>query len=378
MRIGIDAYRLGLGNKTGIGMYLERLLPQLEALDKKNDYVLYTPRAFSLPFENKRWHVRLVSGPGAGINILWLLGIARAIIEKDKIDIFIGTQNLFPLFLPRGIKRILIIYDLASFIFPQTYASWLHHKVFKFLSLWSIPKADAIIAISNATAEDIKKYFPRIDKNCIHAIYPGGSSDNFIPLDKAGAGEYIAGKFSCGRKYLLTVVSMEWRKNIHGLLEGFYLSKIKFNIPHKLVIIVGSKRAPVREIAKVEKKYRMKEEVLFLDYVSDKDLLYFYNAADVFVFLSYYEGFGLPPLEAMACGTPVVASDIPVLRETLGDAALFADPADARDIARKIYHISEDAALRDALILKGFQRRGKFSWHDSAEAILKIINSYYR
>ena len=182
-------------------------------------------------------------------------------------------------------------------------------------------------------------------------------------------------RFNISGRFILTVTSLEWRKNVTGLLTAFDLCRQKYKIPHKLLIAGGERRAKAKDIDRLYKKLGLEGSVYFLGHLSIKELNYLYNTAEALVFPSFYEGFGLPPLEAMACATPVVASDIPVFKEILLDAALFADPYDPMDIAEKIYQATANETLRNNLVKKGLQRVKEFSWARTAQQMLDIFNA---
>jgi glycosyltransferase involved in cell wall biosynthesis len=376
MRIGIDAYPLSRDKLTGLGSYMTNLLQQLQALDKDNEYFLYAPREISLPFENERWQICQIKGPRPirEISTLWLLGGAKKMLAKDRIDIFVGTQNFIPPVLPAPIKKVLVIHDLCLFVCPQNVplSLYIPHKMIFNKSLLA---ADRIVAISESTRSDIKKYFPQIKEDTLKTVYYGGPDPAFSPSDKKEAIRYLSQKFNISDRFILTVTSLEWRKNVTGLLAAFDLCRKKYGIPHKLLIAGGERRAKAKDIDRLYKKLGLENSVHFLGHLSIKELNYLYNTAEALVFPSFYEGFGLPPLEAMACATPVVASDIAVLREILLDAALFADPYDPIDIAEKIYRLLTEEKLRIELIRRGKERLKSFSWENTARQMIKIFDS---
>ena len=376
MRIGIDAYPLTRERLTGLGTYLLNLIKHLEAIDVENEYFLYGCRDFQLPFKNNRWHVRLVKGPRLvrKISTFWLLFGASSMLQRDKIDVFLGTQNLIPIFLPASIKKILVINDLSVLVCPQTmpFIQYIAHRCIFKRSLFS---ADRIIAISHSTKDDIIKYFPHLKEEKITAVYDACSPEVFLPHKKEEINSYIKKRFSSLDKYILAVSSLEWRKNTLGLLRSYYLCWMNFNIKHKLLIAGCEKRAKTTAIERLVKELSLEDSVHFLGYVDLEELIYLYNGADVFVFPSFYEGFGLPPLEAMSCGTPVIASDIRVLREVLGDAALLVDPYNHEEMARGIDRVLTDQVLAENLRKKGLDRVKLFSWDKTAKVTRQILTN---
>jgi len=375
MKIGIDAYPLTREKFTGLGTYLLNLVRELEKIDTHNEYFLYGCKDFSLPFKNDRWHIRLISGPKmiSSISTLWLVWGCRGELSRDEINIFIGTQNLIPLFLPPSIKKILVMHDLCLYSCPQNLplSLYLTHKIIFGKSLFS---ADRIIAVTNSTKADIKRFFPGVEDGKIDTVYNGGSSEVFRQMDKRLAQEYVARKFNQSGRYILAVASLEWRKNITGLLKAFYLFGEKYKLDSKLLIVGGERRSRVSEIYRTYKKLSLGESICFLGYTDINDLVYLYNGAEALIFPSFYEGFGLPPLEAMACGTPVVASDIPVFREILQDAALLVDANSPQKISEAIYEVLTNKSLAEGLKTKGLDRVRFFSWRKTAQQTLGVIN----
>jgi hypothetical protein len=375
MKIGIDAYPLTRDKFTGLGTYLLNLVKELQIVDKENEYFLYGCKNFPLPFKNDRWHIRLIERPKmiSQISTFWLVWGCRDMLMQDEINVFIGTQNLVPIFLPRSIKKILVMHDLCLYICPQNLplSLYLTHKMIFGRSLFS---ADQIIAITDTTKTDIKRFFPEVENAKIDTVYYGGPAEAFRPMDKRLAQEYVVDKFNYGGRYILTVASLEWRKNVTGLLKAFHLFREKYKIDSKLLIAGGERRSKVGEIYRTYKNLSLGESVCFLGHVDTNDLVHLYNAAEALIFPSFYEGFGLPPLEAMACGIPVVASDIPVFREILQDAALLVDANNPQKISEAIYEVLTNESLAQELKVRGLERVKYFSWQKTAQQTLRVIN----
>ncbi|MFH0738732.1 MAG: glycosyltransferase family 1 protein [Candidatus Omnitrophota bacterium] len=376
MRIGLDAYPLSRQNLTGLGVYLNNLLRELSTLDKKNEYWLYTYRDFNLSLENPLWKKRMIGAPKAinSISTLWLALGAKKMLASDKIDIFLGTQNFIPLGLPSSIKKVLVLHDLSIYVCPQNVplSLYIPHKLIFPKSLFG---AERIVAISESSRADLKKFFPTLDEKRISTVYYGGPDPRFNPCPKKEAQDYILERFGVSDRFILSVTSLEWRKNVTGLLRAFDLFRKKFGLPHKLLIAGAERRAKAREIERLYKKLGLGDCVYFLGHLDTKELNYLYNASEALVFPSFYEGFGLPPLEAMACATPVLASDIPVFKELFLDAVLFSDPYEPIDIAKNIYRLLTEENLRIELIQKGTERIKAFSWKNTARQMLDIFNS---
>ena len=374
MRIGIDAYPLARDKLTGLGAYLNNLLRELGILDKENEYWLYACRDFELPCKNPSFKKRIITAPKGinSISTLWLAFGAKKTLPEDKIDIFLGTQNFIPLGLPPRIKKLLVIHDLTIYAYPQNVPAMLYlpHRLLFPRSLFA---AEHIAVISESSRRDLKRFFPELDEGKISTVYYGGPDPGFSPCPKDEARGYISERFGISDKFILSVASLEWRKNLSGLFLAFDILKNKFGLKHKLLIAGSERRAGASEIERLYDKLGLKDSVYFLGHLDIKGLNYLYNTAEALVFPSFYEGFGLPPLEAMACATAVVASDIPVFRELFRDAALFANPYYPHDIAEKIMGLLGDDSLRQGLINKGRERVLAFSWKDTAREMLKLF-----
>ena len=375
MKIALDAYPLSRDKLTGLGVYMQSLTKELQALDRENEYLLYTFKDIKLPFENQRWKVRLTNAnPLNRMSTLWLTFGAKDMAERDKVDIFVGTQSFIPPNLTGAVKKVLVLHDLCIFSCPRNVPLYLYVPQ-RLLFPKSISAADRIIAISEATRADIKKFFPKVDEKIIKTVYYGGPDPVFSPCAKDGAKKFVLQRFNISDRFILTVASLEWRKNLTGLLHAFELCRKKYNIRHKLLIAGGERRKGAQEIERLYKKLGLEGSAYFLGHVDKDELKSLYNAADLMAFPSFYEGFGLPPLEAMSCGTPTLVSDIPVFREVMRDASLFADPCKPEELAEKIYEALSDNTLRDRLVQKGFERVKDFSWAGAARQMLEVFRS---
>lgn len=370
MKIGINAYPLSR-EFSGTSVYLFNLIKYLEIYGRKNEYFIYSRPGIKLPFkQNPNWHIVTVDGFLNRSSTFWMMTSAKRQILKDRLDIFWATENILPLDLPKEVKKILTVYDLVWYYYPKV----LNIDNFFILPLFadrSIRNADYIFTISNHIAEDIKAIFNIGFKN-ISVIYLGINSE-FQPLNKNDSADFIANKYGVSNKYILFVSNIEPKKNVANLLKAFYTLKNKYNVQQQL-LLAGGKRWNDFSIYRTYKELKFSNsQVKFLGYVDFKDLPKLYSGAEVFILPSIYEGFGLPSLESMACGTPTIVSDIPVFREILGDAALFTSPYNPEGIANGIYRVLTDKTLAEELIQKGLERVKLFSWEESAKRILELF-----
>ncbi|HVS92105.1 MAG TPA: glycosyltransferase family 1 protein [Mucilaginibacter sp.] len=251
-------------------------------------------------------------------------------------------------------NQVVTVHDVAFMVNP----SWFSKKFvwfYKFLIPWVARKAKLVFTVSNFSRQEIVKYFG-IDAQKIKVIY---NSVNHLPQ--------LPNNFNKYGRYLLIVSSIDKRKNIERLIRAFFLVK-----DENIKLLVAGDTSSIFNNNELKKNYT-NEKILFLGRVSDESLCNLYSNAISFVYPSLYEGFGIPPLEAISCNCPIIVSNIESLREVYGDAALFADPYSEEDIAQKITLLINDQLLRNDLIEKGKKIVNKYSWEKSARLIIDSI-----
>lgn len=268
--------------------------------------------------------------------------------------------------LPFGIKipTVLTVHDLITLDYPY-YCQNETVLYFKMCLKRSINKASKIITVSNQVKEDILKHF-KIPNNKIEVIYHGISSIFVKTLDLS-----IIDKYEIPNKYILFVGNIEPKKNLGRLIKAFSLLKMQQGIKHKLVI-AGKKGWKYKSVFQMVKELGLKNEIVFTDYIPEKDLPALYSMADIFVFPSLYEGFGIPPLEAMACEVPVLVSNKGALPEVTGSKCLQVDPYDVKHIADKMYKLISDQNLRQKSVNDGKQWVKQFTWEQTARKTLEV------
>ncbi len=380
MTIGINGYEAvvprfgydkeGLPNRVGSGEFAFQLLLNLYKIDRSNSYRIYVPslalgsdpqnfQKLGLPEESGRWrYVTLVKRVGP-----WTItSLAKKLFsDRDKIDVFFSPTHYLPLYIP--CPSVISILDVSYIKFPELFKKRDLYQL-KIWGRYSIKKASKIITISESSKNDIINYYG-VPSSAVVVVYPG-----IKEMDKK-AGVNIRAKYKVDGGYILFVGTLQPRKNVAKLIEAFSEIKDK-NIK---LVIVGKKGWMFEEILNAPKKYGVLERVKFIDNVSDGDLPGFYADASCFVLPSLYEGFGLPVLEAMQNGCPVITSNISSLPEAGGDAALYVNPLDTSDIADKIDKVLTDENLRAEMIKKGYEQVKKFSWEKTARETLKVLES---
>lgn len=358
MIVGIDITPL-TKTPTGIGLYTRHLLRELVVLDGPAGFCGLAAGVRPLDKENIPVRYRRVPVPSRLMYQAW------ARLKRPWADMLLGGLDVFhavnyvlpPLKHARG---VLSIHDLGFLRNPE----WFSPKVMKPFARAireDALRADAVIAVSGATRDDIVSLLG-IPHEKIRVIHEA-ADDTFKPVPRDIAGRQVRDALGVTGPYLLFVSTVEARKNVTGLLTAFS----RADLPHQLVVAGGAGWRSV-EVFELAEKLGLNDRVVFTGYLRDRSLLpALYSAADAFVFPSWHEGFGLPVLEAMACGCPVIASNASSLPEIGGDAAMYVSPENTDELARKMELVTGDAALNNTLRERGITRAAGFSWRACAE-----------
>jgi len=264
---------------------------------------------------------------------------------------------------------VLTVYDLTTSFFPQNFVLK-HRIVFGSFVPLSIRKADHIVAISESTKRDIVEHF-KIPDDRITVVH-GAAEDRFRrPADPARLAA-VREKYRLPERYILFVGVIEPRKNVPGLLEAF--ASIAQRIPHHLVV-AGGLGWKYDSVFTTVRRLGLGERVVFPGFIADEDLVPLYQGAELFVYPSFYEGFGLPVLEAMSCGVPVVTSNLSSLPEVTGNAAELVDPQDIGQIAEAMHRVLTDEVRRRRMVQEGMARAADYSWDAAARTLLGVYRS---
>ena len=287
------------------------------------------------------------------------------IAKKYNIDVLFNPKLSVPLF--AKCKTAFVLHGADWFVFPQNYKfhDRLYHKLFSALYC---NKADAIISVSKDATNEINKR-QKIARAKIKTVYHGVDS-NFKTIDNKNRLEIVRRKYHLPDKFILYVGQIYPMKNFSGIIKSF--SKLRTRIPHKLVVVGKPTLKYKKELALID-ELGLSEDVMCVGWVLPEELPLFYNLADVFLFPSLYEGFGIPLLEAMACGCPIVTSNRGSCPEVAGRAAVIVNPYDTMEIADATYNIITNDVLRQKLVRNGLERIVHFSWESTAKKTLEII-----
>jgi glycosyltransferase involved in cell wall biosynthesis len=365
MRIGIDA-RLNYYRPGGIAEYTRHVIQELAALDQTTHYTViqhHRDRRTMTPGANFRrvntytpCHHRLER---------WTLSVELA---RYPFDVLHSPDMIPP---QRGGRRgVITVHDLHFMHYPQfmTAESLRHYRD---QIAWAVHAADHILVSSQATCDDLGNLLNvPATKMTVHLL---GVDRAFAPLAEGAVASHRQ-RLGLPASYILFVGTFEPRKNISGLLEAYHL--LLQDTPDLPPLVIVGRRGWLYDdiFAKIE-TLKLADHVIWLEDVPESDLPAIYNGARVAVLPSYYEGFGLTALEAMACGTPVVATNRSSLPEVVGDAGLLIDPYNLADIAAAIQRILANGALHDRLRAAGLARAATFTWQRTAEIVLQVYRA---
>ena len=365
MKIGIDAREFLPGRMTGIGRYLWHFLQYATTSNNPHEYVLFCNQETFVPFDHPILKMVIIREK---ITPLWDQILLPLNIAKEKIDVFLTPYIKAPFFLPSNM--ILIINDLIPLFFPEEHGL-VKRLYFRFMSGKSARRAKRIITISENSKDDIVK-FCRLPADKIMVVHLG-VEERFRSPDIRK--EEIRRKYTLPQKFILYVGNLSPHKNVQGLIKSYAVLPVNLRKQYKLVLGAPKSGKYFSYIEKVIREMKLAQNVLFTDFIEEKDLPAVYHMSSLFAFPSFYEGFGLPPLEAMACGCPVVSSNTSSMPEVLGDAALFFNPYNAEEMSFAIRQMLEDESLRDKFRQKGLERAKLFTFEKMTNRILNIFES---
>lgn len=382
MKIGIDIRLIGK-KQTGSEAVFFNLTKNLARLDSENEYKLFTDITDKNILEKIKKDLEITDKNNFEIISLptknkfsWNFWTLSVYLRKKPVDVYL-TQYITPWFVPRKIKIVTIIHDISFNFYPQFIKFW-DLFFLKNLIPKSLKRADKIIAVSKFTQDEIIKYYKVDPKKAdwFHNAVSEDFSAQDISEEKIRA---VKKKYDLPERYILYIGTLQPRKNIPALIEAFALLKVeldlglKFNYL-KLVVAGGKAHNYDKLIDEVTKKNNLTEDVFFPGYINEEDKAAIMKGADVFVFPSFYEGFGMPIIEAMSLGVPTIISDIPPHKEIANNATLYFKPEIPGELTQKIKEIITNDMVRDSLSKNGRVQAEKFSWQKSAEKMLGIFS----
>ncbi len=376
MRITID-YTAAIRQGAGIGSYVRNLVAALLAQDIDNQYMLLTSEhpTPEHPFPSApNVHGRSIFIPDRYLNIFWYRWRLPlpATLFSGATDLYHGPDFVLPP-LGKKVRKIVTIHDLAFLEHPEyavpSLAAYLRKVVPE-----SVAAADVVATVSHEVSRTLIEHFQTPREKI--TVIPNGVAAYFRRITDPLILNATRHKFGLKHPLVLGVGTLEPRKNHLGLIKAFYQAQKKKQGP-ALLAIAGGQGWLYEETQKLVAELKLERKVRFLGRVTDLELITLYSMADVFAFPSFFEGFGIPPLEAMACGAPVITSNTSSLPEVAGDAALLVDPNDINALAQAILNILGNEQLRAELVQKGYQQVQKYTWATSARKMLNVYQKMY-
>jgi glycosyltransferase involved in cell wall biosynthesis len=370
MIVGINCRSFINKRYTGIGRYAFHLIKSLSEIDKENEYLLYAKKGML----NFTKHVPDFGSP----NFVPRIDRMNRGIENSlgKVDIY-HSPSPDALNVNNGARIVVTVHDLIFKTFPQGHTQrTLDETEKQFQMIREV--ASKIICCSQNTVRDLQKYF-HVKKEKIAMVYQGVDKNIFYVIneEEGHMADRVIRLKGVREPFILSVGTIEPRKNLENILHAFDKLRTRRQFSGKLVVI-GMRGWMSDGIESLIRKLELKNHVIFLGYLSDAELRYFYNRAEAFLFPSFYEGFGFPIVEAFCCGTPVVTSNVSSCPEVAGDAALITDPYNPEAIADSVAQLLTDQALRKTLIERGLKRACDFNFRKTASKTLEVYREAYR
>jgi glycosyltransferase involved in cell wall biosynthesis len=363
VRIGIDARKL---HDFGIGTYIRNLLRELAKIDRQNEYVLLTrPQDVSVAASLGE-NFRAVPNRSSYYSIAEQFSIPLA-VRRERLDLFHSTHYVLPALTPS--KSVVTIHDCIHLMFPEYRRYHLGHAYARTSLYTAAHKSDRILTVSEQSKRDILKFFDVPPEKIV--VTPNAIDDRLSVPPSEEQVTQTRERYQLSQSYLLYVGNIKPHKNLERLIEAFHLVRMQGRSELELLII-GDEISKLQALRRAVHKYDIHRYVRFFGYVPDMTLSVLYRLASVFVFPSLYEGFGLPPLEAMASGTPVVTSNVSSLPEVVGDAAMLVDPHSAEAIADGILKVLRSTHLREDLRQRGLRRAQEYSWARSVRRVREV------
>src|SRR5215831_2422372 len=363
VRIGIDARKL---HDFGIGTYIRNLLRHLARMDDRTEYVVMCRPEDREALSTLGENFRTVPETAANYSVSEQLKIPLA-LQREGVTLFHAPHYVLPPLI--RCRSVVTIHDCIHLMFPQYLPNRLAFAYARTSIGLAARRATRVLTVSESSKRDILRFVDTQPEK-IDVIY-NAYDERFAVEPREEDVVRVRERFQLQDQFVLYAGNVKPHKNVERLIQAFHLVRQR-GLDHLKLVIIGDEVSRYAALRRAVHKHQLHQYVRFLGYVPEETLAVMYRLAGVFVFPSLYEGFGLPPLEAMASGTPVVTSNVSSLPEVVGDAAILVDPYDPQAIAKGIAKILTDEAIRRELRQKGLKRAQEFSWDASVRRIRNI------
>ena len=370
MKITIHAADLDHNRIDGTRVYIFNMLKNFGNLGKSDAFMIYHRNFFNhhlTPPKFENYLIKKIPFP-----LLWTQTRFAFELFRDKPDVLWMPVHNMPIIRRKNLKTVVTVHDLAFKIFPQYFTKKDLTKLNKLTDL-AVKNADRIIAVSNSTKNDILKFYPEIKAEKISVVYHGFDRGLFRQESAQEESDLLKSYNLTAKNYLLYVGAIQPRKNLEVLIGAF--EKVKEKNSNMKLVIAGAPAWKSDNIIKKINNSRFKDDIIITGNLSFKETSVFYRKAKMFIFPSLYEGFGIPVLEAMASGIPVICAKNSSLTEVGGDAVLYFETKNSQDLADCINKIINQEEFSERLIKQGIERVKNFSWEKCARETLDILRS---
>ncbi len=374
MQIAIDVRTINKP-RSGVGYYVTNLIREMRSFDRENEYCLIAnngtvEREFGFQ-PNFCQCQTTVSNENHLVGDLWENTVLPYMMNKKGIEVFHGPAFMIPL-LKGNFKTVATIHDIVSYIMPETIP--LKYSIYmKGLIKVVTRRADKIITDSRSTKEDLVGWL-NVPEEKIEVVHLAVDSRFRPSTDKAATADEIRKKYGIRGRFMFFVGNLEPRKNLIRLMKSF--ARVRKSLGHDYQLVISGKKGWLHtEIIRTFEKNSGEDDIIMTGYISEEDIIKLYQSADMFVFPTLYEGFGLPVLEAMACGTPVITSNTSSIPEVADGCAICVDPTKEEEIGAAMLELDGSPALRAELSEKGLARAKHFSWNKTARETLAVYKS---
>ncbi|MFT8350856.1 glycosyltransferase family 4 protein [Clostridium saccharoperbutylacetonicum] len=365
MKIAIDARSSTLHQGTGIGTYTTNVISELISLNSKDEFTLFCTGKFNKNFDRYNTNIVFSSGKHGGFYEKYYIPNA---LDKIYADLYHIPQNGIGFDFDTKIPTVVTIHDLIPYIMPETVGKGYLERFLRDMPD-IISNSCGILTVSEYSKKDILKFFSFYPEDKIF-VTPLAANTNFKPLNKNNCKLYVEKTYKIKDPYILYIGGFSQRKNVLGLIKAFHKVYKDLNKPYKL-LLGGSIKDEGEKLFTFVKENNLEDKIIFCGYLEDEFLPVLYSGCDAFVYPSFYEGFGLPPLEAMSCKAPVITSCLTSIPEVTGDNAILINPNNISELEAALIKLLNDENLKSILRQKGYLRSLEFNWRKTAKNTLE-------
>lgn len=369
MKFALDARGASLYHGSGIGTYTENLITSMLELNSKDKFTLFCSGKLNKNFDKANTDIIFSSGKHGSF---YEKNFFPKYLANNSIDLYHIPQNGIGFDFNNNIKTIVTIHDLIPYLMPHTVGKGYLKKFLRDMPS-IIENSSGIITVSEYSKKDILRFFSFYPEDKIF-VTPLAANKFYKPLDKESSQNFVKNKYKVNSPYILYIGGFSSRKNAKGLIDAFL--KVYKSLDKKYSLLLGGAlKDEGIKLANYVAEKNLEDRVIFCGYIDDDFLPILYSGCDAFVYPSLYEGFGLPPLEAMSCKAPVITSNLSSIPEVTKNNALLIDPYKDDDLEISLVKLLNDDSLKKELSEKGYLRSTEFTWMKTAQKTLEAYKN---